>query len=153
MATLRELASPELIASIQGAAQADGAFAHAFLCDPKGVYRQRFGSELLPGHDVKVGTMADGAIVVSVAGIPEVFYVNLSTTDELSDRELEYVSAGRASGRHRPRAYPPAVTASFTTGALQRPRKDQLMTPLGDLALPELVASIQSAAPRRVKTL
>ncbi len=98
MATLGELVSPDLIASIQGAAQADSSFAHAFLCDPKGMYQKRFGSELLPGHDVKVGTMPDGAIVVYVAGVPEVFYVSLSTTDELSDRELEYVSAGACIG-------------------------------------------------------
>jgi hypothetical protein len=97
MPTLGELVSPELIASIQGAAQADSAIAHAFLCDPKGVYQQRFARELLPGYDVKVGKTADGAVLVSVDGVPGVFYVNLSTTDELSDVELEYVSAGGVS--------------------------------------------------------
>ena len=76
--------TPELIASIQGAAQADSAFAHAFLCDPKGVYQQRFARELLPGYDVNVGKTADGAVLVSVAGVPEVFYVNL-----LDDRRTQ----------------------------------------------------------------
>jgi hypothetical protein len=94
MTTLGELAPPELVASIQSAAQADAVFAAAFLADPKGAYQQRFGSELVPGYEVKVRRTADGASVLYVPGVAQVFSVTMSPTDELSDDELEFVSAG-----------------------------------------------------------
>jgi hypothetical protein len=94
LTTLEDLASPELIATIQSAAQADPAFATAFFADPKGAYGQRFGSELVPGYDVTVERTSEGAAKFSIPGVRGVFFARLSPTDELSDDELEYISAG-----------------------------------------------------------
>ena len=94
LTTITDLASPELIASIRGAALADAAFAAVMLNDPKGAYRQRFGSELFPGYDIKVERTGEGSALLSVPGVEGAFFARISETDELSDTELEYVSAG-----------------------------------------------------------
>jgi hypothetical protein len=94
MTAISELAPPELLASIQGAAQADPAFLNAFFVNPKSAYQQRFGVELLPGYEVKVEQSADGAATFSVPGVTGVIVTHISPTDELSDDELEFVSAG-----------------------------------------------------------
>lgn len=97
MTTITDLASPELVASIQSAMLADSTFVTTFFADPKGAYRQRFGAELLPGYDLRVERTAEGSAKFSVPGVAGVFFASMSRSNELSDDELEFVSAGMST--------------------------------------------------------
>jgi hypothetical protein len=100
IAELKRLVPDDLVAQVMTAAATDPAFRDAFLADPKGAYRRRFGLELLPGQDIAVEQQADGPIHVHFPRLDAGFVVRpaaAASDAELSDDELELAVGGQAA--------------------------------------------------------
>lgn len=108
MEKLSDYITREEVATIGQMAHDDREFQRALLADPQAAYRQRFGKELVPGKQLKIVTGPDGQTRLFVPGVEEVIYLTadepLKATphDELSDEELEFVSAGSCVGPQPP---------------------------------------------------
>jgi hypothetical protein len=98
IAELKQLIPDALVVKVAAAAQADHAFRDAFLSDPKGAYRTRFGEELLPGEDIRVETRDDGATFFYLPRFDAKLLVHCEAKGSmLSDEDLEVVTAGTPS--------------------------------------------------------
>jgi hypothetical protein len=96
IAELKQLVPEDLVMEIVKAAEVDPAFRDAFYADPKGAYRRRFGTELLPGQDIVVTRRSDGSTHVYLPRIDAGFVVGpaVPPDGELSDDELELAVGG-----------------------------------------------------------
>jgi hypothetical protein len=97
---LKQLIPDALVTKVAAAAQADHTFRDAFLSDPKGAYRTRFGEELLPGEAITVETSNDGATFFYLPRLDAKLLVHREAKggERLSDEDLEVVTGGNPLG-------------------------------------------------------
>jgi hypothetical protein len=85
---------------IAEAAMTDESFMDSFLANPKETYRDRFHEELFPGEEIVIQDRGDGTVALVLPrfgsfGKGMILSRNLVVgSDELTDAELELVSAG-----------------------------------------------------------
>jgi hypothetical protein len=83
------------------AAKADTGFIDSFLANPREAYRNHFHEEFLPGEEIEMLDRRDGtiAMVLPRFGNGMILSQNLVVGgDELTDAELQLVSAGMVCG-------------------------------------------------------
>ena len=90
MATVLDLIPQETLSEIDAAQHADAAFRANLLRDPQAAYLAKFGVPLLAGHAITVESTSDGT-AFSVPGYQGHIVLG---SDSLSDRDLDFVSAG-----------------------------------------------------------
>jgi hypothetical protein len=83
---------------VLAAAQADPRFRAAFLVDPKAAYKARFGKELLPGEEVEVKKLKDGATALYLPKYQQGLLIPVED-GELSDEMLDKVAGGTGKGQ------------------------------------------------------
>jgi hypothetical protein len=102
--TFAEIVPADVIENIKWAWLREPAFRADFAADPKRAYRDRFGAELLPSHNVKM-VQAEERMVISVRGCDEIVlcpseaYAELFLKGERADAGFEIApAAGYAGG-------------------------------------------------------
>jgi hypothetical protein len=87
LAELKQLIPDELVVQL-----AEATFRESFISDPKGAYRRRFGTDLLPSEEITVEARSDGTKCLYLPRLDARFVV--SSESSLSDVELELVVGG-----------------------------------------------------------